>query len=127
MDRAARILGIDAVIEGATGVALIVAPGLVAWLLFGTGLDGTGAIMARVAGMGLVGLGLACWIGRTAAPRAGLTGMLAYNLMTFVYLALIGFGPMAGILLWPAVAVHAAMAGFFLAALRPNSRENPSS
>jgi len=119
MTRAADVLRLDAAIEGVTGIALIAAPALVARVLFGTGLEGTGVIFARVAGMGLVGLALACWLGAGGEPlRAGVVAMLAYNALTFVYLALVGLDGTAGVLLWPAVVVHAAMAVFFVVVLR---------
>ncbi len=123
MSRAADLLGIVAAIEGATGVALIAAPAFLARLLFASPLDSGGTILARVAGMGLIGLAVACWTGRRSdALRAGIAGMLAYNVLTGVYLALLGLGETPiGPLLWPAVAIHGAMAVLF-AALWPGLR-----
>ena len=51
----------SAAIEAATGVALIVVPDLVARLLLGTDLPGSGIAVARVAGFGLLTLAIACW------------------------------------------------------------------
>ena len=87
--------------EAATGVALLIVPSLVGQLLFGAELTGVAVTMARVAGIALIGLGVACWPG---PPRVG---MLTYGAVVTLYLAYVGFaGGLAGILLWPAVVVH---------------------
>ncbi|HET9537156.1 MAG TPA: hypothetical protein VFP43_17760 [Mesorhizobium sp.] len=87
--------------EAATGLALLVAPSLVGQLLLGEELTGIAAVVARVAGIALISLGLACWPG---PPRVG---MLVYSAGVALYLAFSGIaGGAAGILLWPAVALH---------------------
>ena len=96
-----RVLVLAAVSEAATGVAVLIAPSLVGQLLFGAELTGVAVNMARVAGIALIGLGIACWPG---PPRIG---MLTYGALAALYLAYVGFtGGPAGILLWPAVVVH---------------------
>lgn len=87
--------------EIATGVALLFAPSFVASLLLGEGLDGVALPLARVAGIALIGLGIACW------PGPPLLGMLAYSAAVAVYLAYLGFeGGATGPFLWPAVLIH---------------------
>ena len=49
--------------EAATGLALMLNPPLVVRLLFGADIDGAGLAMARITGMALVALGVACWPG----------------------------------------------------------------
>jgi hypothetical protein len=96
-----RVLVLAAIGEAATGVALLIVPTLVGQLLFGAELTGVGVTMARVAGIALIGLGVACWPG---PPRVG---MLTYGAVATLYLAYVGYtGGSAGILLWPAVVVH---------------------
>ena len=57
--------------------------------------------VARVAGIALIALGVACWPG---PPRVG---MLTYSATVTLYLAYVGFaGGLTGILLWPAVVLH---------------------
>ena len=98
-----KALTFAAVGEAATGLALFVVPSLVARLLLGTGLTGVSIPIARVAGIALIALGVACWPGATA-----LCGMLTYSVLTTAYLAYIGLaGAWVGPLLWPAVALHA--------------------
>ena len=89
------------VAEAATGFALVVAPSLVVRMLLGGDLAGVAGPVSRVAGMALVGLGVACWPG---PPRIG---MLAYGASVTVYLAYLGLaGAASGVLLWPAVVLH---------------------
>ena len=96
-----RALIVAAVAEIATGLALVFAPALVGQVLLGAALTGLAATVARVAGIALIGLGVACW------PGPPTVGMLIYSATAAVYLALLGLaGGSAGILLWPAVALH---------------------
>ena len=98
------VLIFAAVGEAATGLALLIVPSLVGRLLLGEELTGIAIPVARVAGIALIALGVACWPG---PPRAG---MLIYSVAVTLYLAYVGFaGGLTGILLWPAVAVHAVL------------------
>jgi hypothetical protein len=95
-------LMVAAVGEAATGMALLVVPSLVGQLLLGEPLAGVAIAVARVAGIALVALGIACWPGPARA------GMLTYGAAVTVYLAYLGFaGHLGGLLLWPAVVLHA--------------------
>jgi len=96
-----KVLVVAAVAEVSTGVALLIAPSLVGQLLLGAELTGVAVTVARVAGIALIALGLACW------PGTPLVGMLTYSAAVTLYLAYVGFADsLTGILLWPAVAVH---------------------
>ena len=102
MDAMKRVLIFAAVGEASTGVALLIVPSLVGQLLLGEELIGIAIPVARVAGIALIALGLACW------PGPPLVGMLTYSAAVTLYLAYVGFaGGLSGILLWPAVVVHA--------------------
>jgi len=106
------VLGVAAVAEAVTGLALMVAPQVVARLLFGVEVTGVAVVIGRVTGIALLSLGLGCWLGRNEADgaSAALSGMLIYDFLVTVYLALVGLGTeFAGPLLWPAVAVHAVL------------------
>jgi len=97
------ILVLAAVGEIATGLALLVVPSLAGRLLLGQELIGVAIPVARVLGVALVALGVACWPGRTA-----LCGMLTYSVLATGYLAWLGIrGEWVGPLLWPAVLLHA--------------------
>ena len=105
----ARTLGFAASLELGTGFALLVAPTLVITLLAGEGVSRTAVLLGRFLGIALLGLGLAGWPGRHgAAPGPAVRGLLAYNALIALYLARLGAaGLWTGLLLWPAVALHA--------------------
>ena len=91
--------------EGVTGLALLIVPSLVGRLLLGEELTGVAIPVARVAGIALMALGVACW------PGPPLVGMLTYSTIVTLYLAYLGFaGGLTGIFLWPAVALHGVLA-----------------
>ena len=68
-----RVLIFAAVGEAATGVALLIVPSLIVRLLLGDELTGIAIPVARVAGIALIALGVACW------PGTPLAGMLTYS------------------------------------------------
>jgi hypothetical protein len=95
------VLVIAAVSEASTGLALLLVPSLVGQLLLGAELTGMAATVARVAGIALIALSVACW------PGTPLLGMLGYSVAITLYLAYIGIsGAPGGWLLWPAVVLH---------------------
>ena len=97
-----RVLILTAVAEAATGAALLIVPSLVGRLLFGEELTGVAIPVARVTGIALIALGVACW------PGPPVVGMLTYSAAVTLYLAYVGFaGGLTGMLLWPAVVLHA--------------------
>jgi hypothetical protein len=96
-----KLLTVAAVVETATGVALIVVPSLVGALLLGAEPTGVSIPVARVLGIALIALGVGCW------PGPALLGMLTYGAGVTLYLAYIGLaGEWVGKLLWPAVVLH---------------------
>jgi hypothetical protein len=106
------VLVFAAVSEAATGVALLIVPSLVGQLLLGTELTGIAVPVARVAGIALIALGIACW------PGTPLVGMLTYSAAVTLYLACLGFaGGMSGVLLWPAVILHVILTALLARAL----------
>jgi hypothetical protein len=113
-----KVLILAAIGEAATGMALLLFPSLVGWLLFGVELTGVAIPVARVAGIALIALGIACW------PGSPLVGMLTYGTAVTLYLAYVGFaGGLTGILLWPAVVLHVILTGFLA---RAWFRHNPN-
>jgi hypothetical protein len=97
-----KVLTVAAVIEVATGLALMIAPSLVGRLLFGEELTGIVILVARVLGIALLALGVGCWPGSTA-----LCGMLTYSGLVTLYLLYVAIrGEWVGPLLWPVVALH---------------------
>jgi hypothetical protein len=100
-------------VELGTGLALTINPAIVVRLLLGAEATGVAQVVARCFGIALLALGLA-W--RPGGPRAegrssALLSVLVYNALIALYLGYLGTaGHREGMLLWPAVALHAAVA-----------------
>ena len=95
--------------EAATGLVLALFPALVVSLLFGIDTTGAGLAIARIGGLALIALGIACWPGASVAARGDRrrTAMLVYGALAAIYLSGLGVeGALRGPLLWPAVAAH---------------------
>ena len=98
-----RVLILAAVSEVATGAGLLIVPTLVVRLLLSVEPSGVVVVIARVTGIALIALGIACWPGRTNPFR----GMLTYNALMTGYLAWVGVqGEWVGRLLWLVVVLH---------------------
>ena len=99
-----RLLAVAAFSEVATGLALLILPSLVGRFLLGEELTGVAIPVARVLGIALIALGVACW------PGPALLGMLTYGALVTAYLLYLAFGgEWVGPLLWPAVVLHAVL------------------
>ena len=102
---------VSAAIEVATGIALIADPDFVARLLLGVSLSDSGIAVGRLAGLGLLSLGLACRPGGDDATPQVLGALFTYNLLAALYLGYLRVGGgFVGYLLWPACALHALLA-----------------
>jgi hypothetical protein len=114
-----KLLTITAIIEAATGLGLLAAPGVLAQLLLGGTLDTPAALtVARVGGTALLAIGVACWLNRENG-RALVAAMLLYNVFVVGLLAHAALGlALSGLGLWPAVALHLAFAFWCIACLR---------
>ena len=121
---AKKLLIVTALAETATGLMLLVMPQLVVALLLGASLDAPAAfVVARVAGAALLSLGCACWLARNDGSNHAVGGMVAtmllYNSVAVAVLANAGAGTrLVGVLTWPVVALHAALAVWCIACLR---------
>jgi hypothetical protein len=118
-----RLLKFTAIIEAATGLALIALPAIVVRLLLGAEISGASIPLSRVAGAALLALGVACWLARddteSRASRGLVVAMLMYNIPATAILAFAGIRlHLGGVVLWPAVVLHAAMGVWCVACLR---------
>jgi hypothetical protein len=99
-------------LEVVTGAGLVVAPSLLARLLFGSEMNASGDLVGRISGLVMLCLALGCW------PRAfegedrhAVVPLLALSLLATVYLVYVGMGGVnVGVLLWPATAAHLILA-----------------
>jgi hypothetical protein len=108
-----KVLAFASVVEAGTGLALLVDPSIVSRLLLGAELRDIGTVLGRCFGIAILALGMACWPGRQADEGAAtpFRAMAIYNALIGLYLGYLGMvGRFAGPLLWPAVALHAAVA-----------------
>ena len=97
-------LKLSAILEAATGLALLIVPSVVGELLLGTELTGGAVPVARMLGFALIALSFACW------PGTPLCGMLTYSAAATLYLGYLAVrGLWVGPLLWPAVVLHAVL------------------
>ena len=115
---------VTALLEAATGLALLAMPSAIASLLLGATLDTAGAVtIARVAGAALLTIAFICWQAREDSQsrpgRAVVGALLIYNLAVA---ALLVHGSLAlklaGPGLWPAVIAHGLLAAWCIAGLR---------
>src|ERR1035438_4155393 len=118
------VLALAAWSDRGTGVILVASPPIVVRLLFGAEIIGAGLMMSRIAGIPLIGLGVACWPGNSAIQQ--LYGMLTYSTLAMLYLIRIGIrGEAVGVLLWPAVAAHVILVALLVRA-RFESEKTPT-
>jgi hypothetical protein len=110
------LLTVFVLVEVGAGLILAVSPTVLTTLLLGTQLDNpTALIVGRVAGIALLSLVIACWMARNDAQnpvaKGLVAGMLLYNagVVTLLLHAGTALG-LTGILLWPAILIHAALA-----------------
>lgn len=112
-----------AILEGSTGIALLLMPAAGVSMLLGVPLDTPASlVVGRITGGALVALGLSCWAARqdehNRAAKGIVSAMLLYNVTAVVVLAHAGLGwRLFGVGLWPAVGLHALIAVWCLACL----------
>jgi len=124
------LLIIMAAAETAVGLGLIALPSTAVQLLLGSAVDTPVAItVARVAGIAMLALGVACWLARadtrSPAARGLLSAMMIYNLGVCVLLMYAALG--AGVssqALWPVAISHAGLAAWCLVSLARSSPES---
>ena len=111
-------------VEAPVGLLLLLAPSVVTGLLLGVSLDVPAAlVVARIAGAGVLALTVACAMARSGgsniAVRAVIVAMLLYNCAALAVLAHAAVvAGLVGVLMWPAVAVHGALAVWCGVAIR---------
>ena len=106
-----------ACLEIVVGAACLTVPDVLCRLLFAAKPEGVGRILARFAGVGLLALGIAClpWTA-TGSHHGAVIGLLTFNFGVAILFAWVGLATMLhGVLLWPAVVLHAIIATALLA------------
>ena len=122
------LLLITALVEAATGLCLLILPAMLFAVLLGLERATVDTIfIGRIAGAALLAIGIASWMARSGTPTPAqlglLTGIFVYNTTTSMLLAFAGAVlKMVGILLWPAVALHAILAVWCFSCLRAHPK-----
>jgi len=128
----AHLFLVTSILEGVTGVTLLVLPSVPLLLLLGVREAAPEALfVSRVAGAALLALGVACWLARnderSPAQFGLLIGVVIYDV---VAAALLGYAGivlgMDGIALWPAVVIHSGLAVWCVVCLRVRPRGDGS-
>jgi hypothetical protein len=99
-----------AVEAAATGLILFVRPSWFAWLVFGREFSDAGSALSRLTAIALFGLTLATWplSGAVGPLPSSVRALSVYNVLATIYLLYAATGgQLNGILLWPAIALHA--------------------
>jgi hypothetical protein len=106
-----KVAAISAAIESLTGLALLAIPGLVSRVLLGVGLSSSGVAVARVAGFGLLSLGIASWPAKGIATPQAIRALFTYNLLAAIYFFYLKVsGTFATNVLWLAFGLHILLA-----------------
>lgn len=112
-----KILAFTSIVEIGTALAVLIDPAIVVTLLLGAEISGVGVPVARCFGIALLALGLACWPSgdHARSDLPAFRAMLVYNALVALFLAyLFTVGHLGGVLLWPAVVLHAAVAALLM-------------
>jgi hypothetical protein len=123
------LLIISAVLEGATGFALLVVPKVAVSMLVGVPLDTPGGLVAgRIAGAALIALAIACWQARNGERGSPVSGvvkaMLFYNFAAALVLVYAGIRlDLRSALLWPAIVLHLCLGAWCVLNLRFTRRK----
>jgi hypothetical protein len=106
-------------LEMVVGASLLTAPDYPCQLLFAATPEGLGIALARIGGLGLFALGIACLPSTaTGSRRRAVFGLLVFNFGVAILLAWVGIATtFSGVLLWPTIVLHAIIAAALLAQL----------
>ena len=122
------LLIVKSAVEILAGLALVAVPAVAVSLLIGQPLtEPVGVVLARIAGVAALALGIACWLARNESQNRttiGLIWALLFYDVSFVLILLSAHVLIAlnGIGLWPIVALHSGLGVWSLLCLRKVTR-----
>jgi hypothetical protein len=98
-------------LEVLTALGLIVAPSLLARLLFGSDLNAAGEATGRISGLVMLCLAAGCWPPAGESGHRALVPLVALSWLVAAFLVITGLiGADVGLLLWPATVLHLILA-----------------
>ena len=115
------LLTVTALLEGATGLGLVIIPSFLISLLLGTSLTDPGALLiCRLTGGALITIAFACWLLRRDVQSSVMAKvMLGYNFFSIILLVYAALGEkIYGPGLWPVAILHLGLLVWCLSALR---------
>lgn len=120
MNALTKILVLAVLAEIGTGLALLYDPAFVCDWLFGLGMTPDGSLFARLFGLAILALCLACWPSTRQAQcnSAAFRSLFFYNASVAVYIVYAGLFVRSGLLLWPALLFHVAVTVLLLRSWR---------
>jgi hypothetical protein len=106
------VIKLAAWLEIIVGAGLVLDLDLLTRLLFAAEPQGVGGPLGRVAGIALIALGVGGLRSTDVGERgSGVLGLFVYNAVGAIFFAWVAVASVfRGVLLWPAVILHAAMA-----------------
>ncbi len=96
-------------VEIIVGASFVLVPNAQSQLVFAATLEGAGVHFARLAGIGLIGLGITSMPSNLAGTRHyAVPGLLLFNIAATIFFASVGLATtFRGVVLWPVVILHA--------------------
>jgi riboflavin transporter FmnP len=114
------------VVEVLAGLAFLIFPSTLFFILLGVPLDGSGAYAFRMFGGAIFAIGVACWLAREDSASTAARGLItATAFYDFVFVAILLaarlVGGLSSLALWPTVVLHLGLAFSSLFCLRQGS------
>ena len=114
------------VVEVLAGLAFLIFPSTLFFILLGVPLDRSGAYAFRMFGGAIFAIGVACWLAREDSASTAARGLIAATAFyDFVFVAILlaarFVGGLSGLALWPTVVFHLGLAFSSLFCLRQGS------
>ena len=114
------------VVEVLAGLAFLIFPSTLFFILLGVPLDASGAYAFRMFGGAIFAIGVACWLAREDSASTAARGLIAATAFyDFVFVAILlaarFVGGLSGLALWPTVVFHLGLAFSSLICLRQGS------
>ena len=111
------------VVEVLAGLAFLIFPSTLFFILLGVPLDASGAYAFRMFGGAIFAIGVACWLAREDSASTAARGLIAATAFyDFVFVAILlaarFVGGLSGLALWPTVVFHLGLAFSSLFCLR---------
>ena len=114
------------VVEVLAGLAFLIFPSTLFFILLGVPLDASGAYAFRMFGGAIFAIGVACWLAREDSASTAARGLIAATAFyDFVFVAILlaarFVGGLSALALWPTVVFHLGLAFSSLFCFRQGS------